>query len=114
MFILSLLSSAFGIRLGAFGFVFHFFGVLLPPRFGHPAAFVEELSNDDDIEPRDPLGHPHPVDFDVGREVFPAPDGVIVDRPIVGDGESNHHRLGDLFLPGFSRRPLPILFRLLP
>ena len=60
------------------------------PRLGDPVAFVEELPYYHFIIVKDILGHPHPVNFDVRRDVLPSPDDVAVDRPIVGDDDGDH------------------------
>ena len=68
----------------AFRLALNFFWVFLSPRLRHPAAFVEELANDDDVVAKDILGHLHPVDLDVWREILPPSDRVLVDGPVVG------------------------------
>ena len=61
------------------------FRMSFPPRLGDPAPFVEESPDNDHIEVEDTPGHPDPVNFDVGGEVLPSSDSVLVDRPVVGD-----------------------------
>ena len=63
---------------------FKLFWVIFPSRLGYPDAFIGESLDDDHIVGEHILGHPHPVDLDVRREVLQSPDGVIVDRPIMG------------------------------
>ena len=54
----------------AFWLLLKLLWVVLPPRLGDPAPLVEELANDHNIVAEHVLGHPHPVDLDVWREVF--------------------------------------------
>ena len=69
---------------GAFSLIItFFFRILFSPGFRHPAALIEELSDDDDIVAEDILGHSHPVNLDVLGKVFPAPHRVSVDGPIL-------------------------------
>ena len=88
-------------------------GALFYPDFRDPASFIEERPDDCHIITLEVLGHSHPVDFDVRRKVFPAPDGVLVDSPVVGDDEGLNHCLGHILLPCFPVRPLSVLLVLL-
>ena len=84
----------------SFGYFFKLFRVLLSPGLRDPAALVEEFSDDHNVEAKAILGHPHPVHFDAGREVLPAPDCVAVNCLIVGDDEGT--RTGALQFRNFT------------
>ena len=87
---------------------------MLPsPGLGDQTALVEEPLDDDNFEAQDILDHSHPVDFDVCCEVFPSPDRVPVDRPVVGDDERDHHCLPHFLFPCFLRGPFSVLVILL-
>ena len=57
----------------AIWFFFQIFRVPSPPRLRHPAALVQELSNDYHIVAEYILDHSFPVDLDVWGEVLPPP-----------------------------------------
>ena len=57
--------------------------------------------------------HPHPIGLDVGCEVLPPPDSVLVDGPVMRDDEGHHHSLRNILFAGFQSRPLAVLFILL-
>ena len=55
--------------------------VLLPPGLRDPTPFVEEFAHNHHIVADDVLGHSYPVDSDVGCDVFPPFDRLLVDAP---------------------------------
>ena len=71
--------------------VIELFWVPFLPSLGDPATLIEVFSHDDNIVAQDALGHPHPVNFDVGGKIIPSPGGVLVDCSVVGDVDGHHN-----------------------
>ena len=89
-------SSLLGCRdsfRGSLVFLFELFGVGFSPCLETQLPLLKKFPDDDHIVPEHILGHSDTVHFDVRSEVLPSPDGVLVDRPIMGDDEGHHHHL---------------------